>query len=70
MCWHKEYNGYFMAGPNGNPGGSMYYCIDEHLEVVKGSGSCDAVHLLYTVVTHRSHVATTNTNLSCVVRTK
>ena len=30
--WHKEYNGYIMAGDNGHKGGSMYDCIDEHLE--------------------------------------
>ena len=27
--WHKEYNGYIMAGSNGQAGSSMYYCIDE-----------------------------------------
>ena len=69
--WHKEYNGYIMAGSNGHHGGSMYYCIDENLEQVKGSGNCDNAHYLYTVgAASRSHVPTTSTALSCVVCTK
>ena len=35
--WNKEYNGYIMAGADGHPGGSMYYCIDENLEQIKGT---------------------------------
>ena len=27
--WHKEYNGYIMAGNYNQEGSSMYYCIDE-----------------------------------------
>ena len=30
--------------------------IDENLELIKCSGSCDIVHYLYTVVTRGSHV--------------
>jgi len=54
--WHKEYNGYIMAGGNNSGGGSMYYCIDENLEQVKGSGSCENVHLMYPVVAAGSHI--------------
>ena len=69
--WHKEYTGYIMAGHENDPGGTMYYCIDENLEQVKGSGSCETVHVLYFVGAIRSHVPnTTNKALSCVVCTK
>ena len=64
--WHKEYSGYIMSGHEGQNRGSMYHCIDEALEQVKGSGSCEDVHLLYLV-------GATTTNgyaLSCVVCTK
>ena len=54
--WHKEYNGYIMAGNNGHHGGSMYSCIDEHLEQIPGSRSGEAVHLLYTVYATGPHV--------------
>ena len=66
--WHKEYNGYIMAGGDNNDGGSMYYCIDEALEQVKSSGSCEAIHELYTV----SSTVPTNSGyeLPCVVCTK
>ena len=66
--WHKEYNGYIMAGPDGHEGGSMYYCIDEALEQVPTSGSCETVHILYTV----SSTVPTNSGyeLPCVVCTK
>ena len=63
--WHKEYNGYIMAGEDGHEGGSMYHCIDQNLEVVKGSGSCDSLKLLYTAVRSTNGIA-----LSCVVCTK
>ena len=68
--WDKEYNGYIMAGDTGHHGGSMYYCIDENMEQVKGSGSCKNVHLLYTVGARRAYVPTTSRVLSCVVCTK
>ena len=42
--WHKEYNGYIMAGHESNKGGSMYHCIDAHLEQIPGSGSSETVH--------------------------
>ena len=69
--WYKEYSGYIMAGHHKYHGGSMYYCIDENLEQVKGSGSCNAVHLLYLVGAARLYVPnTTSKALSCVVCTK
>ena len=66
--WHKEYNGYIMAGNNNNYGGNMYECIDEALEQVQSSGSCEAVRFLYTV----SSTVPTNSGyeLPCVVCTK
>ena len=69
--WHKEYSGYTMAGSSSHHGGSMYYCIDENLEQVKGSGSCEKAHYLYLVGAVRSHVPnTTSKAFSCVVCTK
>ena len=68
--WNKEYSGYIMAGEDGHNGGSMYYCIDEVLEQVKGSGSCETVHHLYTIGASRSYVSTTSYALSCAVCTK
>ena len=68
--WHKEYSGYIMAGSTGHHGGSMYHCIDENMEQVKGSGGCKNVCLLYLVGASRSHVPTTGYALSCVVCTK
>ena len=68
--WHKEYHGYIMAGYDGHHGGSMYYCIDEALEQVKGSGNCENIHHMYTVGANRAYVSTTSYALSCVVCTK
>ena len=68
--WHKEYNGYIMAGHYNQKGGSMYYCIDESMEQVKGSGSCETVQELYLVSATRSHLRTTGYALSCAVCTK
>ena len=68
--WHKEYSGYIMGGNDGHKGGSMYYCIDEALEQVKGSGSCENAHYMYLVGASRSYVSTTGYALSCVVCTK
>ena len=69
--WHKEYNGYIMAGNHGHKGGSMYECIDEHLEQITGSGSGETVHLLYTVYATGSYVPHNSSySLSCVVCTK
>ena len=68
--WHKEYNGYIMAGYHGHHGGSMYHCIDEALEQVKGSGSCENIHHMYLVGASRAYVSTTSYALSCVVCTK
>ena len=67
--WHKEYNGYIMAGHESQNRGSMYYCIDENMEQVKGSRSCDSVHLFYLVGASRPLVSTTSYALSCVVCT-
>ena len=36
--WHKEYNDYIMAGHHSHTGGSMYNCIDEHLEQITDMG--------------------------------
>jgi len=69
--WHKEYSGYIMAGADGHEGGSMYYCINENLEQVKGSGSCESAHFMYIVHAAGSHVPSpTGHSLSCVVCTK
>ena len=68
--WHKEYNGYIMAGHYNQEGSSMYYCIDENLEEIKGSGGdhngCD----LYTVYATGVVPRDGNYALSCVVCTK
>ena len=69
-AWHKEYSGYIMSGDNSHHGGSMYYCIDEALEQVKGSGNCENIHHMYTVRAIRAYVSTTGYALSCVVCTK
>ena len=61
--WHKEYNGYIMAGADRNEGGSMYHCIDQDLEVVKGHGFCGTIKHLHTAT--RGGYA-----LSCVICTK
>ena len=70
--WHKEYNGYIMAGYLGHKGGTMYYCIDENLEQVPGSGSSENVQLFYPVCVSGSYVdvPTDGYALSCVVCTK
>ena len=69
--WHKEYNGYIMAAHDGHAGGSMYNCIDEHLEQITGSGSSENVHHLYTVYATGPHVPHNSSySLSCVVCTK
>ena len=67
--WHKEYNGYIMAGSNSQEGSSMYYCIDKAMEQIESSGSCDNVHHFYTVYSY----AINNSGayeLPCVVCTK
>ena len=69
--WHKEYNGYIMAGHYSQEGGSMYNCVDQNLEQIKGSGSSESVHLLYTVYASGSYVPRYGSyELSCVVCTK
>ena len=62
--WHKEYNGYIMYGS------SMYYCIDENLEQVHGTGNSEIVQLFYTVRTSGSNIPSDVYALSCVVCTK
>ena len=50
MCpdgWHKEYNGYIMAGHHTHNGGSMCYCIDENMEQVKTLETVK-MHMRYT----------------------
>ena len=68
--WHKEYNGYIMAGYFDHDGGTMYYCIDESLEKIKGSGDAQTIHVLYTVHGSGSHVSTNGYAMTCVVCTK
>ena len=68
--WHKEYSGYIMAGRHTHKGGSMFHCIDEHLEQIKSSGGSEAVHWVYTVRAIGSHVPTNGRALTCVVCTK
>ena len=69
--WHKEYNGYIMAGHYTQEGSSMYNCIDENLEQIRGSGSSQSIHLLYTVYATGSYVPHDSSYaLSCVVCTK
>ena len=67
--WHKEYNGYIMAGSNGQEGSSMYYCIDKAMEQIESSGSCDNMHHLYMV--HSYEIDNSSVyELPCVVCTK
>ena len=69
--WHKEYNGYIMAGHHNQEGSSMYYCIDENLEQIKGTGGDGAGYELFTIYATGSHVPRNgNYALSCVVCTK
>ena len=68
--WHKEYSGYIMAGHTGHEGGSMYECIDEHLEQITGSASSESAHHLYAIYATGSHVPSDGYALSCVVCTK
>ena len=69
--WHKEYNGYIMAGSESHKGGSMYNCIDAHLEQIPGSASVESVHYLYTVYATGSYVPNGGYYpLSCIVCTK
>ena len=60
-----------MAGNESHEGGSMYECIDEHLEQITGTGSSENVYHLYTVYATGSHVPHNSSySLSCVVCTK
>ena len=60
-----------MAGWYNHEGSSMYYCIDENLEQIKRSGSCDSsAQLFYTVKATGSYVPSDRYALSCVVCTK
>ena len=69
--WHKEYNGYIMAGLHNQEGSSMYYCIDENLEQIKGSGGDHDGSDLYTIYASGAFVPRiSNYALSCVVCTK
>jgi len=68
--WHKEYNGYIMAGHHNHEGSSMYYCIDKNLEQIPSSGDSESVQLFYTVRAFGPHVPNDGYALSCVVCTK
>ena len=74
MCpngWHKEYNGYIMAGHHTQVGSSMYYCIDESLEQIRGTGDDNGGYYLYIVHASGSLISTSdNYALTCVVCTK
>ena len=63
-----------MSGNNGHEASSMYYCIDESLEQVKSSGTCEDVHLVYSVHTNSGsllHIPNSGSQeLPCVVCTK
>ena len=48
----------------------MYYCIDENLEQVPGSGNSDNIQLFYTVQATGSYAPSDGYALSCVVCTK
>ena len=69
--WHKEYNGYIMAGNYNQEGNSMYYCLDENLEQIKGTGGGDYGYDLWAVYATGLYVPCDgNYALSCVVCTK
>ena len=68
--WHKEYNGYIMAGHHTQEGSSMYYCIDENLEEIKGSGGDHNGWDLFTVYATGAVPHISNNVLPCVVCTK
>jgi len=68
--WHKEYDGYIMAGHHGHEGSSMYYCIDKNLEQIPSSGDSESVQLFYTVRAFGLYVPNDGYALSCVVCTK
>ena len=59
-----------MAGHSGYHGGSMYYCIDENLEQIKGTGGNHNGYDLYIVYAHGPYIPTTGYALTCVVCTK
>ena len=60
-----------MAGHHNQEGSSMYYCIDENLEQIKGTGGDDAGYELLTVYVGTSDVPRDGSYaLSCVVCTK
>ena len=68
--WHKEYNGYIMAGHYNQEGSSMYYCIDENLEEIKGSGGDNNGWDLFIVYATGAVPHISNNALPCVVCTK
>jgi len=69
--WHKEYSGYIMAGHYNQEGSSMYNCIDEHLEQIKGTGGGQGGHRLYTIYVTGSYIPyDSGYAMSCVMCTK
>ena len=69
--WHKEYSGYIMAGHHNQEGSTMYNCIDDNLEQIKGTGSEQGGHWLYTIYTTGSYIPyDSGYALTCVVCTK
>ena len=66
--WRKEYNGYIMAGDDGQEGSSMYNCIDKSLQQIAGSGSDGHGHELYTIrAVCGYYIPCSSTELTCVV---
>ena len=68
--WHKEYSGYIMAGRYNQEGSSMYNCIDEGVEQIKGTAGAQGGHYLYTIHVSGSYVPSDGYALTCVVCTK
>ena len=69
--WHKEYSGYIMAGHYNHDGGTVYDCIDETLEQIKGSGAAEVAHELFSAYASGSYVPyDSNYTMSCVVCTR
>ena len=68
--WHKEYSGYIMAGHYNQEGSSMYNCIDESVEQIKGTAGVQGGHNLYTIYVTGSYIPYSGYALTCVVCTK
>ena len=47
--WKLEYNGYLMAGYHGHKAGTMYNCVDSHLDTLHGGHTNKNGKLFYQV---------------------